>query len=279
MELELDTPHTQKPSNIDDGDDHHHHRYHPNVDTSRPFRSVKEAVAIFGQRILVLHHHHDDHAHQHPIAPSPQPQPLPLEAPTTPTTSSTASGAKDGHDGEEEAMEDDTPTRRRLERLESELDDTKLELKLLKEKENETQVALASLNAQLHLNMSKLAQSEAAAAAKDYHHQQDIINIRRNNDYYLVRSSSMHNNISNNNTINPTTSSATLAQILSLDGDYFGSNKKSDYSKFTRTEKNTKKIKPIIPLVSDLFSFKKGSSATDHLHNPRRLYASSQFYH
>lgn len=269
MELVLDAPQTQKPSDIDD-----HHHYHSNVDSSRPFRSVKEAVAIFGQRILVLHHHHDDHAHLQ-IAPSP-----PLAVPTTPATTT-----KDGLDGEEEdEATENTPTRRRLERLESELEDTKVELKLLKEKEIETQVALASLNAQLHLNLSKLAQSEAAAAAAAKDHQQDVINIRRNNDCYLTKSSLIHNN---NNTITRSTSSTTLAQILSLGEDkklpdgndhYSGSNKKPDYSKFTKTKNNKKKIKPIIPLVTDLFSFKKGSSTT-RPHSPRRLYASSQFYH
>lgn len=329
---------TRSAEDDDDPHDRHDH-HHSNVDNSRPFRSVKEAVAIFGQRLLVLHHLDDYHEHAHQQTksspPPTPPQPLAIVPAATPTSSTTTPSTPTigtillenqhrhepddcniivGDDDRDHIVDDDrdqkaiiikeaddTHTRSRLNKLEAELEGTKAELKLLKERDHETQVALASLNAQLHLNMSKLAQSEAAAAAaaaKDHQQQQEI---RRNNgDYgYLSKSSSsLRHNYKNNKittststTSSSSTATTTLAQVLSLNdqdnkllddySNYFGSKKQLDYGKFmiTKTEtKNNKKIKPIIPLVTDLFTWKKDTSSATHLHSPRRLYASSQFY-
>ena len=122
-----------------------------------------------------------------------------------------------------------------MKKLEAELEETKAEVRLLKERESETEVALASLNAELHKNMSRIAQAEAAAAAK-------AVALRREGPF------------------------PTLAQILRL-------SEKPGGRKSKEMEKKMKK-KPIIPLVSDFFSWKKGPSTT--LHNS--LFASSQLY-
>lgn len=340
MDLEIPQSHSLKLTRSAEGDDDPHDRHdhrHSNVDSSRPFSSVKEAVAIFGQRLLVLHHLDDHHEHsRQQTTSSPPPQPLAIvpaatptstctTTPSTPTTSTKLLENQQRHepddcniivddddrdhivddDRDQKAIiikeADDTHTRSRLNKLEADLEGTKAELKLLKERDHETQVALASLNAQLHLNMSKLAQSEAAAAAaaaKDHQQQQEI---RRNNgDYgYLSKSSSsLRHNYKNNNittststTSSSSTTTTTLAQVLShndqdnklLDdySDYLGSKKQPDYGKFMiakTAKKNNKKIKPIIPLVTDLFIWKKDTSSATHLHSPRRLYAFSQFY-
>ena len=126
-----------------------------------------------------------------------------------------------------------------MKKLEAELEETKAELRLLKERESETEVALASLNAELHKNMSRIAQADAAtataAAAK-------AVALRREGP------------------------SPTLAQILRL-------SEKPGGRKSKGMEKKMKK-KPIIPLVSDFFSWKKGPSTT----LPNSLFASCQLY-
>lgn len=190
--------------------------YHSNVDTSRPFSSVKEAVAVFGERFLT------------PAVYSPKPFSFPKQESSnssswnffTPTPSPTHS-----HASKPTAWKDaDTTLVETIKKLESELEETKEEVKLLKERESENEVALASLNAELHKNMSKIAQAEAAAARK------------------AIESSG---------------SSPSLSQRLCYSqekNELFGGRKKES--------KSMRKKKPIIPLVGDLFWRKKGSSAT-----------------
>ncbi|KAJ9687567.1 hypothetical protein PVL29_016164 [Vitis rotundifolia] len=194
--------------------------HYSSVDTSRPFRSVKEAVAIFGERLLAGGLH--------------SPKPFYYKHESPPRTPQAIiryddREIKDNENGEKHGLVST------LKKLEAELEETKVELRLLKERESETEVALASLNAELHRNMSRMAQAEAADAAK-------AVALRRREG-----------------------PSPTLAQILSL-GERPG--------RRNQKERQKKKKKPIIPLVSDLFSWKKGPSAT--LHNP--LYSASQLY-
>ncbi|KAK3028250.1 hypothetical protein RJ639_037584 [Escallonia herrerae] len=174
--------------------------YRSNVDTSRPFRSVKEAVAVFGDRILTGEIY------------SPKPFTFSKQG-TSPTFSPSPQIFRD---------RDDPPLEETLKKLEAELEETKTELKLLKERESETEVALASLNAELHKNMSKMAKAEAAAAAKA--------------------------------AVTRVESSPTLAQILSV--------AEKEVFLYGEGRKKEKKKKPIIPLVGDLFRWKKGSSAS-----------------
>jgi hypothetical protein len=109
--------------------------YSSSVDTSRPFRSVKEAVAIIGKRFLVGEIYSSKPYYNPPgeeniswrfLSPSP----------------SYRSPKEDHHHEQNEVFG-------ALMKLEA-------ELKLLKERESETEIALASLNAELHKNMSKV---------------------------------------------------------------------------------------------------------------------------
>ncbi|KAI3786696.1 hypothetical protein L1987_40586 [Smallanthus sonchifolius] len=105
--------------------------YSSNVDTSSAFRSVKEAVEIFGERFLngeIL---------------------LPKQE--TPSWKSTHSSRTSWRSFSPPREIEEPPSLlvNSLKKLESELEETKKELKELKEKESETKAALASLNSEL----------------------------------------------------------------------------------------------------------------------------------
>lgn len=245
--------------------------YGSTVDTSRPFRSVKEAVAVFGERLLVGEI-------SSPATAKPQRQNSWRFTPS-PTTK-----GEDDNKGDRQ-FDDQTDNNKNknknknnsgngvletLRKLEAELEETKVELKLLKERESETEVALATLNAELHKNMSKLARAEAAAAGKAAATATKTVRFddrenqyKENGNNEIVREEEKEEKKKKKK--------ETLAQILSV-GDYNLGGKIRE-----RKTMMKKKIKPIIPLVGDLlFSKKKDSPNNNHTHTP--LFASSFFY-
>ncbi|XAR49358.1 hypothetical protein NMG60_11032538 [Bertholletia excelsa] len=214
-------------------------RHYSTVDTSRPFRSVKEAVAIFGERLLAGD-----------LYSSPKPFFITTSTATTPRQYSpwkfSPSSIEAKHYEEEEQGR--TDLHETVKKLQAELEETKAELRLLKKREEETEVALASLNAELHRNMSKVARAEAAAAAaaaaaaREEEKKRDLA-VRMAQD------------------------SPTLAKILSL-----GQEEESLLG--MRKERKKMKKKPIVPLLGDLFSRKKRSSASLH----SSLFSSTHVY-
>lgn len=239
------------------------HNYSSTVDTSRPFSSVKEAVAIFGERLLVGETYSPKPFSDTLYSPSNPVQREPSWRLSSPSPSPTLPPSPMKPKGKEEEANanGNNGVLDTLKKLEAELEKTKAELKLLKERGSETEVALATLNAELHKNMSKLAQAEAAAAGKAAAATKTVrfeINERENERGDDRKEEKKREYVKRME------DSKTLAQILSLgENDHlFGGGKLQ--------KRKTMKQKPIIPLVADLFFKRKGSS-TNH-HNP--LYAS-----
>ncbi|KAM5581805.1 WEB family protein [Rosa sericea] len=268
------------------------HDYHANVDTSRPFRSVKEAVAVFGERLLLGEFFSSPSPKPPQLLPcyteqeaetssprnksvisSPSPKPPQLlpcyteqeaetSSPRNKSVISSPSTSADSHSKESDYVLDS------LKKLEAELEETKVELKLLKERESETEVALATLNAELHKNMSKLAQAEAAAAAKaaasSEHH---VISSMRSNSEEAEKSVKK-----DQWSMIRMEDSTSLAQILSIGSQH--ENQCGYYGNGGKRERNYKmmKKKPIVPLLQDLFSWKKGSSTPLHDWSSPTLY-------
>ncbi|KAI3448344.1 hypothetical protein Pfo_005009 [Paulownia fortunei] len=233
--------------------------HHSNVDTSRPFRSVKEAVAILGERFLVGEIY-SPKPFSFPKKETPffSPNPIVDREPSWNYSSPSPRGSSYSHD---------TTLLDTVKKLEAELEETKAELKLLKERESETEVALASLNAELHMNMSKLAKAEAAAAAKAVASSSGSASVRDRGD--MDHGGIMREEEKKRDLLGRigTSHSPSLAQVLSVE-------EKESLFLGRKKERKGMKKKPIIPLVGDLFSRKKGSSTT--LHNP--LYASSPLH-
>ncbi|KAM7263858.1 hypothetical protein ACFE04_001541 [Oxalis oulophora] len=216
-----------------------HNDFRANVDTSRPFSSVKEAVAIFGERLLAGDLYNF----------SPKPNYNIINTLSYYTTPSLSPNPKEEEEEEENNI-DQGNLLETLKKLQMEFEETKQELKDLKEREIETEIAVASLNAELHKNMSKLAEAEAAEAKKaieTFRDNNNINNARTNLAHMLSIGDDEEENNNNNNNNNI------------ANGYYEGIIK-------SRKERVVKK-KPIIPLVGDLWFFKKKGSSINALHN------------
>ncbi|PON83927.1 WEB family protein [Trema orientale] len=221
--------------------------FHSSVDTSRPFRSVKEAVAIFGERILVGEIYSPNHPSSTTAATSTTPSPHNNNNNNNVNNITKLDRKYSTSDHHGQNILD------ALKKVEAELEETRAELKLLKEREQETEVAVASLNAELHKNMSKLAEAEAAKAAKAAAaggtvESRGIISSSHNNgDNYKQQ----EERIIRRELVRRMEKNPTLAQILSL------GEKDLLYSRGRKRERKIIKRKPIVPLVGDLFSRKK----------------------
>ncbi|KAJ3700354.1 hypothetical protein LUZ61_004059 [Rhynchospora tenuis] len=274
------------------------------VDTTRPFKSVKEAVAVFGDRILSTNStsfkinaipnsssfktnaNYKLDATSEPITPAePQtqnmpscntntitklhtpPKPIPVtsppptfcsspinkpmySAPSSPPsyTSSVSNSNEEKENENENETETENIVFNYLRRLELEVAETKKELMALKRRESEMEIALASLNAQLNRNLAKLAEIEAS--------KEEEISVVMEEKSSKVRSNQWEETIENSVQYEYLPS---LAHALSLKdfGDEFG---------LTRKRK-VQKMKPIVPLVGDIFSRRKSSKENNSFYS------------
>ncbi|GAB2226049.1 hypothetical protein Drorol1_Dr00021835 [Drosera rotundifolia] len=207
------------------------------VDTSSPFRSVKEAVAVFGHRLL--------------IGDTLPPKPV-IKVINEISRERDQQHVHRNHVPLSYQKDDNKSLETMLKKLAIELEEAKFEIKLLKERESETQVALAFVNALLHRNMSRMVEAEAAEAAK-------AVATGSKNEKNMPRKERVERYLSSTST--------TLGEVLR-----FG--EREELGKLLMM--NKKKKKPIVPLVSEMFVRKKRSSSQDDI--SCSIYSSPMFY-
>ncbi|KAG0494375.1 hypothetical protein HPP92_005369 [Vanilla planifolia] len=219
------------------------------VDTSRPFQSVKEAVATFGQRLLTgeaysgrtSSGYNPEHPPPKSIYAVDPTSPKPHHSPPSPSYSTTSS--RFNQDKDEELL-----ILNSLKKLEAALEETKREVNLLKERESETEITIASLHAELHKSKAKMAEMEAMAERKG------SLSMKREEHHLKVGSDRWGDGEIRSEDEAMTArfeylpSLAAALRIGNVSGEMNG-----------RRVKAMKK-KPIIPLIGDLFSNKKKES-------------------
>lgn len=227
------------------------------VDTTRPFRSVKEAVAVFGERLLSAEAYSQKTSAitSKSIYSVSTPKPIyaisaakPLCSASSSPRSYSSSSSRFNQDKEDEVI-----ILNSLKKLEAQLEETRREVLLLKERGSETEIAVASLNAELHRSMSKLAEIEAAGVAKAAERSLTI-----EDQSAMIKGECWGEERTGLEYL------PSLAEALGLREieENFGGRRKPKLAK----------KKPIIPLISDMFSKKKVSADFDNSLYTRPFY-------
>ncbi|XP_074587428.1 uncharacterized protein LOC141843268 [Curcuma longa] len=191
------------------------------VDTTRPFRSVKEAVAVFGEHLLT-----GDASSSHKVTASSKvdttSRPI-LSSPNLvpkPVCSSVSSSPNSYHS---------STTINFVRKLEAEVEEIKQELIHMKERESQTARTIATLRSQVQNRVSKLEATESVQPV-DQWQEYRTTNLEERFEYL-----------------------PSLRQVLSIVG-------MEDQDQFGRRRVKPQKKKPIVPLVGDMFSRKKGAN-------------------
>ncbi|KAM3293645.1 hypothetical protein ACQJBY_036909 [Aegilops geniculata] len=260
------------------------------VDTARPFRSVKEAVAVFGERILVGGSNSrysssavaiaDPHANATPSAKhedssrsstatlspdamaevdaEPKPEATTAIVPMYSAHSSpsfTSPRSAYGDDSELGCQDDEAGLAvvSSIKKLEAEVADTRREVLQLRKRGTEMEMAVASLNAQLHRGLSRLAEIEAdkaaaAAARRSIGGDTDVMAAA------MVRSERWAEKSSTYSSEYLPSFSHALS-LGEIDDDLLGGRRRK-----------AQKVKPIVPLIGDILfskSFSRRKSGKD----------------
>ncbi|XP_051180700.1 uncharacterized protein [Lolium perenne] len=265
------------------------------VDTARPFRSVKEAVAVFGERILVGETNSryssnsvaiaNSHANATPnakledsgtssaITLSPnamaeveaEPESeataaiVPMySAPSSPPSfASPRSGYEDDDDEGEYDRQDEEAglaIMSSIKNLEADVADTRREVVQLRKRGTEMEMAVASLNAQLHRGLSRLAEIEAdkasAAARRSIGGDTDVTSAAMLRSERWAEKSGMYSS----------EYLPSFSHALSL-GEF-----DDDDNLPCGRRRKAQKVKPIVPLIGDILfskSFSRRKSTKD----------------
>lgn len=259
------------------------------VDTARPFRSVKEAVAVFGERILVggsnsrysshavaiANSHadatpntkHEDSSSTSAVTLSPNAmveveaeQESEATAAIVPMYSAPSSPRSeyDDDDGEHDRYDEEAglAIMSSIKKLEAEVADTRREVGQLRKRGTEMEMAVASLNAQLHRGLSRLAEIEAdnkasAAARRSIGGDTDVTSAAMVRSERWAEKSAMYSS-----EYLPSFSHALSLGEFDDDDDLPGGGRR----------RKGQKVKPIVPLIGDILfskSFSRRKSTKD----------------
>jgi hypothetical protein len=251
------------------------------VDTARPFRSVREAVAVFGDRIIVGESHSRSNASSVAVAtsnanaiaipaakheassssttitlsPNPTaeseaeaaPAVVPMySAPSSPPSLASSPPSPNKTRGEvRRDVESGLTIVRSIEKLEAEVAGTRLEVAQLRKRSTEMEMAVASLNAQLHRGLSRLAEMEAdkaaAAARRSFGGDTDVASTVRSERYWGA------NKLGSSDYLPSFSHALSLGE---LDDDVIGG----------RGGRRRGKVKPIVPLIGGILFSKRKST-------------------
>ncbi|CAM0874731.1 unnamed protein product [Alopecurus aequalis] len=259
------------------------------VDTARPFRSVKEAVAVFGERILVGGSNSryssnaaavaNSHADATPkitkpenssssstvtLSPNAMVEPeseataaiVPMySAPSSPPSFASPRSAYDD-DSEHDCQDEEAGLAivSSIKKLEADVADTKREVGQLRKRGTEMEMAVASLNAQLQRGLSRLAEIEAdkasAAARRSIGGDTDVTAMAMVRSDRWAEKSGMYSS-----EYLPSFSHALSLGEFDDDDDLPGGRRRK-----------AQKVKPIVPLIGDILfskSFSRRKSTKD----------------
>jgi hypothetical protein len=168
----------------------------------------------------------------------------PSSPPSLTSSPSPMKAASSGHANDRDREAGGLVVMRSIRKLEAEVAETRQEVAQLRKRENEMEMAVASLNAQLHRGLSKLAEMEAdraAAARRSIGGDTDVVSTLRSERW------------GGGDKLGASEYLPSFSHALSLgeidDAELMGSRRRK-----------AQKVKPIVPLIGDILFSKRKST-------------------